>query len=362
MCAQIRIQQYLYQNHSWSICGWNIARALISLGHDVVLIPTDIDKKSHLPDDLKLFVKKECKQPDLAVSYTAPTNFPNYLAGGNKKFGIWCYEFDYGFPSNMTKFHNYCDKVLAPSNFMKDVFMNGKIPEEKIKVIPHGIHLKDYENKEKFKLKTNKKFKILVNVAQCHLRKNIPGVFEAFGRAFTNKDDVCLIMKVVPKREGKEYTFDVDFYDIYKDFCKKYKEHAEIEIITEFLIDMVPLYNACDAVFTMSNAEGFYMPGLECLAANKINIAPEYGGQLDFLNKENSLLIEGKKVRADKKMMYWQSSPYAVMFQPNIDHSVELLKKCYKEYDELLQKFLPDMKKQTQKYTWDNVAKQILEL
>jgi glycosyltransferase involved in cell wall biosynthesis len=361
---RVKIEQFLYQNHSWSIVGWNIARSLIEKGHDVNLIPTDTDKKCYLPNDLKPYIKNKNGSYDMQISYTALHNFSTYLSSGNKRrFGIWCYEFKHGLPSNMIKHHNFCDKILAPSEFAKEVFVDGKIPEEKIEVIPHGINLKDYENKEKFKLKTDKKFKILVNVAQCHLRKNIPAVFEAYGKAFNNKDDVCLLMKVIPKREGKENAFDVNFYEIYKEFCKKYKEHAEVEIITDFIENLVSLYNTCNIVFTMSYGEGFYLPGLEAIAANKINIAPNYGGQKDFLyNNINSLLIDGKIVRAEKKMLYWEFSPYASMFQPNIDNAAELLYKCYKEYDNLLKLFTPSIKYIQNKYTWKNTVDQIINL
>ena len=116
-------------------------------------------------------------------------------------------------------------------------------------------------------------------------------MFEAYGRAFNNKDDVCLTMKVVPKREGSPQPFDVDFYQILKDFKLKYPKHGEIEIITDFIEDIALLYNSCDAVFTMSHGEGFYLPGLETLGASKLNIAPKHGGQLDFLSDQNFYLL-----------------------------------------------------------------------
>lgn len=358
---KVRIRQFLRQNHSWSIVGWNIARCLIKLGHDVHLMPTDLDKKNHLPDDLNSYIH-QINNPDVAISYTAMHNFSEYLNGGKHKFGIWCYEFNNGLPQMMAKHHVFCDKLLPPSKFARDVLVNGKIPFDKIVVVPHGIHLEDYENKNKYPLKTNKKFKLLVNIAQPHLRKNIPGIFEAFGRAFTSKDDVCLVMKVIPKREGPTQPFDVDFYALYNEFKNKYKNHAEIELLTEFIPDLIPLYNACDALFTMSHGEAFYMPGLEMLAAGKINIAPKHGGQLDYLNKNNSLLIDGKVVRADRRMMYWEANPKAEMFQPNVDYAAELLQNAYKNNDKLLNDFLPSINETREQFTWMNATTQILRL
>ncbi len=360
---KVKIQQFLFQNHSWSVVGWNLARSLLKLNHEVDLYPTDTDKQNFSPKDLKQYFKIQPPQGypyQAGISYTAPHNWSRYLNGKNK-FGIWCFEFPNAVPRSMVKWHKAVDKILPPSKFAEDILVKGGFPKDKMVVIPHGIHLSDYENKDKYPLKTNKKFKILVNVAQCHIRKNIPAVFEAYGKAFNNTDDVCLIIKTVPKREGPQQPFDVDFYSILKDFKKKYQNHAELEIITDFIDDLVPLYNSCDAVFTMSHSECFYIPGLEALGAGKINICPNYGGQLDFLNNNNSLLITTKIGRADKKALYWDaSSAQAEWGIPNIENAVYLLQKAYKEYDTLIEQFSPNIKETAEKFTWDKAVEKII--
>jgi hypothetical protein len=50
------------------------------------------------------------------------------------------------------------------------------------------------------------------------------------------------------------------------------------------------------------------------------------------------------------------------MFSPSVDHAAELLKKCYKEYNELVKKFIPSFEEKKQIFTWNNVTKKILEL
>lgn len=361
----VKIQQFLRQSHSWSYTSLNLARSFLKLNHEIDLIPTDMDKQDYMENDMKPYVRNKIQSTyDAQISYTAFHNIPKYLNFGTKnRFNIFCYEFNHGFPREMTKYHTFCDKILAPSNFAKEVFLNGGVPNNKIEIVPHGINLEDYENKIKYSLKTNKKFKILVNVAQCHIRKNIPAVFEAYGQAFNSKDDVCLVMKVVPKREGSPQPFDVNFNEIYKEFQNKYKNHGEIEIITNFIENITQLYNSCDAVFTMSHGEGFYLPGIETLGAGKLNITPRHGGQLDFLSDNNSLLIDGKIVRANKKMLYWNSNaPQAEMFQPNVEHAASLLQKAYKEYDTLIQQLSPNIKETAEKFTWLNATQKILDL
>lgn len=57
----VKICQFLGQQHSWSVFGWGIATSLLKLGHEVHLFPTDGIK--HIPFGLKnkvsLFTKGE---------------------------------------------------------------------------------------------------------------------------------------------------------------------------------------------------------------------------------------------------------------------------------------------------------------
>lgn len=357
---KVCLQQFLGKNHSWSIVGQNIARSLLKQGHEVHLNSTN--GYEHFPKDLVSNVNlKLDKDYDMQISYTAMKNFPHYLSHGDKnRFGIWNYEttvLPYGF----SKYYQYTDLMMPSSNFSKKIFADSNIPESHMVVIPHGADLDAFKTNVKYPVKTKKKFKILANIAQPHIRKNIPGLLEVYGKAFTKKDDVCLIAKVSIKKEV-EMQFDVDFNMLLKSFKRKYPNHAEIEIITEFIPNIAELYNSCDAVFSMTHAECFWLPGIEGMAAGKLVIAPNYGGQLDFMSGDNSLLIPGKTICSPKNMQYWTTSPFAAMFEPDINAAVTLLQQANTDYSSLMQKFSPEMKKAVDVYSWDNVAVKITEL
>lgn len=369
---------FLGKNHSWSIVAQNLSREFIKMGHKVDLFSTN--GTDHFPEDLKanlkgyftetetisadnyfdLVASKLEKQYDMQMSYTALRNFGNYFVRGDKnRFGIWNYETTV-LPTAFAKYYQYVDKVLPSSEFSKKIFMDNGMPEDKQVVVPHGIHLERFKNLGKYPLKTTKKYKILANIAQPHLRKNIPGLLKAFGKAFTKKDDVCLILKVA--RKSPQPGFDIPFNDVFARWQKEFPQHAEVEIIDKFLVDIEPLYNACDVVFTMTHAECFWMPGLEGFAANKVVVAPRYGGQLDYMNDENSLLIDGKEIRADNRMQYWEPSPYAKVFDPSVDQAALKLKDLISNYEDYLQKFSPKMQEMVQKFSWTNAAQQIIDL
>jgi glycosyltransferase involved in cell wall biosynthesis len=371
---------FLGKNHSWSVVAQNISRELIHMGHDVDLFSTN--GITHFPEDLKANLRGFAEEEDframtpkffqdritsklsstydMQLSYTAMVNFPNYfIRGNNNRFGIWNYETTV-LPKGFAKAAFSIDKVVPSSQFSKNIFVENGIPEDRQIVIPHGIHLDRFQNLGKYPLKTTKKYKILANIAQPHLRKNIPGLLEAYGKAFTKKDDVCLVLKI--SKKGPNSQFNIPFGEIFNKWEAKFKNHADVEILDQFITDIEPLYNACDVVYTMAHAECFWMPGLEGFAANKVVVAPRYGGQLEYMNDDNSILIGGKEIRADLKMQYWEPSPYARAYDPYVDEAATKLKDLIQNYGDYHKKFSPKMQELLPNFTWRKVAEQFVGL
>jgi glycosyltransferase involved in cell wall biosynthesis len=366
---RIKIQQFLFGvNHSWSVVGQNIGRSLLKFGHDVEFISTDGFDKKFVPDDLMPHVRNNpTGQYDCQISYTAPNNWQHYLSSGTKnRFGIWNYEYNNkqstgNLLQGFGKFYKYTDYVLPSSNFTKEVFLNMGIPNDKMVVVPHGINLQDYIGINKFPLNTKKTRKILLNIAQPHRRKALPLALKAFGKAFTKNDNVCLVAKIF-KQNKKDHPFDIDFTKLYKTFESKFPNHAEVEFIYSYIPNISDLYRACDINFSATHAECWHLPSLEALASGTINVVPRYGGQLDFCNENNSLLIDGQIVRAPKDHQYWDSNPFAVHFEIDTNHAAQQLQKAVSEYDILQEKFLQNMQLTANEFTWDNATTKLLSL
>ena len=376
---KIKIQQFLFGGEllSWAIVGQNIGRSFLKQGHDVSFVSTDGIVDRYLPSDLAPYASSApagVPQPvgvfDMQVSYTAMHNFPRYIAfenGINNRFGIYNYDGTV-IPPNMVKFYHNCNLLLPSSNFSKEVMIKSKIPEDRIRVIPHGINLDDYSSETKYPLQTKKKYKILLNIATPHLRKNLRNTLRAYAQAFTKNDDVCLVIKITLNKDKDKKSKEnhkashVNFTEELKALNNRYKDCGEIEVVSGFVPSLVDLYNACDIVFMMSNIEMWWLPGIEAFAKNKVVIASNYSGQLHYLNTDNSLLIDGKVINMPATYQYYEPSPYAEMFEPSIDDAVSKLRYAVSNFEELKNKFEPKMKEVIQTYTWDNVGKMILDL
>ncbi len=371
---RILIKQFLGKLHSWSVFGWGIAESLIKAKHEVHLFSTDGIK--HLPINLKsnligyteenapkIFGKSPDKNYDCQISYTALKNIPHYLCNGSKnRFNCWAFEWagKNVLPTGFAKNYKYCDKLLVPSQFVKSIYMDSGIPESVIEIVPHGVSENYINNTSTIKLPTTKKFKLLANIAQNHKRKNIPGLLEAYGKAFNKNDDVCLIIKGKEKPITQQFEISLNSY--LSDFNRKFPNHAEIKVYSEFLPDISSLYRSIDATFSLPYCEGFYFPGLESIISGKLAIAPNWGGQIDFLNSSNSLLIDGTEERADPTSMYWENKINAIWFKPSIEDAVNKLQYAYHHFQSLNSKIELQRIGLYNRYSWDAVTQQIMGL
>jgi glycosyltransferase involved in cell wall biosynthesis len=376
---KIIFRQYLFANHSWAQIGRSLATAFIAADHQVDLFSTD--GIEHLPNYLKPHLIGWCSLTqsskitgrlpdnsyDLALSYTQMKNAPFYLSHSTKnRFLIWCWEWKGGsLPEGYAKHYKSCDLLLPPSNYAKEVFLEARIPEASMKIIPHGIDANQYAQTSTINLSTDKSFKILSNIAQTHHRKNIPALLEAYGKAFTNKDDVCLILKT--KIKPTSNPTEIAIGECISKFNVKYPQHAELKVYQDFIEDISALYRSVDATFTMSHCEGFYLVLLEAAASGIISIAPNHGGQLDVATKANSLLIDGKETYADPKAVYFYQpgtipKSRAIWFEPSIDDAVDKLRYAYANFEALNAKAASEAPKVREQYDWNNIAKRITNL
>lgn len=367
---RVIFRQFFGTNHSWAVVGKALAKAFIERSHHVDIFSTN--GIQYFPDDLKpnligyqdgatLYGKLPDNNYDMAFSYTALKNAPQYLQHSKKnRFLMWVYEWPI-LPLGFAKHHQSTDLILAPSNFAKHGFITSGIPENKIVVIPHGIDQEQFNTTEIYPLKTKKATKIFVNIGQSHRRKNIEGIFKSYCAAFTNKDDVCLVAKISKNR--MENPFDIDALKTMATIKERYGNKVpEIELIQDYVPNIATLYNACDLTLCISHSEGFGLVPLEALFAGKISICSRYGGMLDFLNDENSILVNGKILPSPISYQYWQGSFKNTHFVPDMADMIDKLKYAVSNKDKLNEKVKAYRETIRHKYSWDTIAKQITDL
>lgn len=357
---------------SWSIVMEELLHAMEEVGHDTYFISTNGDDgmryfggsraKKALEFERELIASKQSY--DIDITYTVPQNFPErFLANSKAKMAVYCYESSH-MPKKWKNFYHLIDYVLPASTFVRDMFIRNGCPEEKIRVIPHGVDLKQINTSIKpIKIKTEKKFKFLC-VAEPHYRKQLDRLLHVYCNRFSSKDDVCLVIKTKIFKDGDSIKpFEMDIRPTWIALNKKYgKAMPEVKFITERLDNLASLYNACDAFVSITASEGFCLPFLEALACELPVIAPRYGGQLDFLNDDNAFLCDTGIRLARAQEQYWEPHPEAVVGAPNEEHFGNLMVSLYSNFNTNKANKLAVMRETVKEFTWKQAAQKIIKL
>lgn len=360
----IRSKTMLGTHHSWAVTMRSLFKYMKEDGHNLYL--SSINGYSMCPKSWVPILDKDNDSPDLDICYTAPRNFRSRFKKNSKvKMAIYNYETSH-LPPKWKNAHQYLDFVLPSSEFSREVFIRNGWPEEKCIVVPHGIHPEDFKIGDKISLINDKPFRFL-NVSIPHYRKNMDILIDAYYSAFYGNKDVCLVIKTNLRGTGwrKKYSFECDIGAQLKAIQKKYvssgkRNLPQIEFFQDRIPNMNTLYNACDVLVSASSAEGFGLPLLEGLASDMLVVAPNATGQIDFLNKRNSLLVDVEKIKADKRYQYWHVSEGAETYRPIKNHLSEQMFKAYSEYNTLKNSFKNETLKTVDKFTWKKASDQII--
>lgn len=392
---RIRWHGMLGTQHSWAFTQQALIDAMAKIGgHDIYLKSTN--NLEHFPEHLKKFllpgyhghivqgdaqyldgqgneitINKEQPAPeikddnrpyDLELAYTIPYQGPRRFFPESKcRAIIWNFESSI-LPPGWHLYSRSLDYILPSSQYSYDIFAQNGVPEEKLVVVPHGVDTGVFNpNIPPFELKTKRRVKFLHNAIPHH-RKLHERVIKGFVDTFTGDDDVCLVLKTKFLKPAKEKPFEVDVKSIIEEAMRGKKNPPEIEVVNKFIPDIGSLYTACDVVISMSSCEGFWLPGLEALACGSLIIAPRHGGQLDFLNDNNSLLVDTGEMEAPASMQYWGHMKGAVVGDPNIDHYKELLRHAYKNLDDEKARIKKPAQETAEFFTWERAAQMILDL
>jgi len=386
----IRSKSWGKANISWSVVIEELLHAAEELGHKTIFQSTNgtlgmkyWDYSRSVQDELEQRDFIRTGMPfDIDLTYTVPKNFPDrFLKNSKKKMAIYAYESSI-MPSEWKEYYKLVDYMLPPSQYVADMMIKNGCPSDKIKVVPHGVDLKIFNQDVKpIDFKSEKSVKFLC-VAEPHYRKQLDRLLNLYCETFTSEDDVSLILKTKIFKNQQEVNlkkeFEVDLRPIIAKLKSKFgSKMPEIKIISKRLSNIAGLYAACDVFALMTASEGWGMPFLEALAVGIPVIAPKHGGQLQFLNEENSILTECGTRKAKPYEQYWGGHPNAVVGDPDESSFSQAMKATYREQMALKGKIqttdLNQIKKKyssmkinalatANKLTWKNAMQQIIDL
>lgn len=239
------------------------------------------------------------------------------LGGASRLISPWMFYEMASIPKPLVEQLNGHDLIYACSSFVRDV-MNWSGVKTPVGVLGHGYDDSVYSLVER-QVPDVVRF---LCIAEVNARKNLPFLIRCFEKAFADRSDVELVIKV--GFEGGE-------------LLKTLITGPNITIVNQELVteqDLCELYRSCHCFVLPTRGEGFGMPILEAMATGMPVIVTDYSGHLDFCNENNSYLIEIKGlVPCDTACFPNVESEWA---NPSEEHLIHLLREVADDYEKAL--------------------------
>lgn len=193
------------------------------------------------------------------------------------------------------------DEMWVPSAYAKQCYVDSGVDADRVQVIPNGVHTDIFHpGAEPLVLDTEKTFKFLY-VGGAIYRKGIDVLLEVYRRAFSRKDDVCLVIKTMGDATFyKKQSAAQTIREIQADPDAPEIVHIDSDLSDA---DMAGLYVACDCLVHPYRGEGFGLPVAEALACGLPVIVTKGGACDDFCSEDWAHFVPAvrKEVRYEEE-------------------------------------------------------------
>ncbi|HAW09355.1 MAG TPA: hypothetical protein DCW42_09390, partial [Bacteroidetes bacterium] len=252
------------------------------------------------------------------------------------------------------------DQIWTPSNYSRQCMIESGIDFNKVQVVPNGIDPKLFTpNGNTYPLKTNKKLKFLY-VGGTIYRKGIDILLQSYIKAFSNDDDVCLIIKDIG---GDTFYKGQTAEELIRDIQRN-SHSPEIIYIKDYLSEqeMASLYRSCDVFVSPYRGEGFSLPTLEAMACGLPVVVTNGGATEDFVLDEFSWKIEAGLKSIGNVLDGKQLTGEAFLLEPDAEDFEEILKSIYKTPSVILSKGLQASAYARKFWNWKRSTLKLLSL
>ncbi len=251
------------------------------------------------------------------------------------------------------------DEVWTASNYSRNGFVRSGVSAEIVHVVPNGVNTARFTPiGDSLPLPTTKSQRFLFVGASILYRKGVDILLEAFCRAFTRQDDVCLVVKESGAKETYRGMTAAELIERHRGRANS----PEILYLPEFLneLQMAQLYRACQVFVSSYRGEGFSLPTLEAMASGLPVIVPRGGATDDFVTGACGWFIDTHPVSVGHTIYDLPLAEEGFVLEPEIDHLVELLRAAYHQRASVIEKSAQAVQ-EAQGWTWQRAATRILE-
>ena len=242
-------------------------------------------------------------------------DMPELFAATRKMIGYWFWELEH-VPMHMRQSISLVDEIWAGSRFVTDAF--AAVSPVPVRHVPIPVAEPQPSNHRRadFAMLADVGDRPLFLTTFDHLsvteRKNPVGVIEAFRAAFTPDEGPVLVIKTMNGHQR---------WASHQRVLATADGRNDIRVWDETLdrADQMALVAAADCMVSLHRSEGLGLHLAEAMWLRTPTIATRYSGNLDFMNDENSLLIDAELVPVERgEGVYPPTSRWAA---PDLDEA-----------------------------------------
>jgi len=222
------------------------------------------------------------------------------------------------------------DEIWVPCQFNVDTFRGAGVSVP-IHVVPGGVDARRFRPGLPRLPWLPTASTVFLSTFQWSFRKGPDVLLGAWARAFRPSDDVVLVIRSYPfgneARSPRPGIIDAKVDDELARLGTSRAEVAPIVVVDRHLdmAELPRLYASADVYVCPSRGEGWGRPMMEAMACGLATVATRWSGQLEFMDDDNSQLIDIVGVvpideRAE--LAFYHGHRWA---EPSVDHLVEIL-------------------------------------
>lgn len=289
-----RIEGPFDSSYSLALLNRETALALESLGHQVALhstegpgdfAPAEAFLAAH--PDLARLHRRAASLPAEKADVISRNLYPPRVADLNGRFNLlhhFAWE-ESGLPAPwVDDFNLHLQGITCLSSHVRKILIDNGV-ETPLAVSGCGVdHWQRLVADDAFHLEA-RGFRFL-HVSSCFPRKGVDVLLKAYGMAFTEADDVTLVIKTFanPHNELPRWLSEAR---------SAHRAYPHVVVLEEDLPGpcLKALYEQCHALVAPSRAEGFGLPLAEAMLSGLAVVTTGWGGQLDFCNDQTAWLV-----------------------------------------------------------------------